>query len=338
MTAEGSTTWKRAALGAWFRSVAVFACLLCLTGAGLAPASPVAAIERAGGQSLGQFQEDEFPRPSPNRERGVYDTVGILTAAEERSIQTDINRASGLGVEMLVYTRMSQQSAADSQVFAERLNAEWAVESSEGANDGLVYLLTVNPLDPGTNSVVVGAGRSALPIRQFDQAALEHVIETEMAPEVGEGNFARAFQFGLRRVLNAVEYSPPEPAPLTSAQQTLHKAATVLGAALIQFAVVGYVAIALVRERRLTLAPGSRTLSIYAVCLGVLSVLVGLVAIVGRNAFGSLTALALLVTAAVVLPLIIGARQRHEAGVKVKRLRVARRPEGRISTIGSANG
>lgn len=310
---------------------------MCLVLAGIGN-GPVMALSGASSSdaALPQLQSTAFPERNPNREGSVYDTVDVLTTDQERSIQTDITRASGLGVEMLVYTRMSEQSEAESQIFADRLNAEWGVESAEGANDGLVYLLTVNPLDPDTNSIVVSAGQAALPIRQFDDMALQELVDTEMVPEVVEGEYARSFQYGLRRVLNAIEYSPPEPAPPTSLQQTLHKAANVMGAVLVQFAVVGYFAISLVRDRRFTLAPGARSLTIYAVMLGVSSVVVGIVAIVGRNAFGSLAALGLLIVSACVLPLLIGTRQQREH--RARQLRVTRRPAGRIKTIGSTHG
>lgn len=282
------------------------------------------------------LQPDEFPERNPNRAGGVYDTVDILTTAQEKSIQTDIARASRLGIEMLVYIRMSDDSAAQSQDFADRLNAEWGVESSDGANDGLVYLVTVNPMEPETNSVVISAGDAALPIRQLDQAGLQRILETEMAPEVADGEFNTAIQFGLRRVLNAVEYSPPNPEPLSSLQQSVHKTATILGTALLQLAVLGFFVVTIVRERRLTVSPTSRTLGIYAVGLAVASIVVGIVAIVGRNAFGSLAALATLIIATCFIPLLIGSMNKRE--VRRDTVHVRRRVASRTHAIGTVDG
>lgn len=336
MMAPTSTNGRRGAIETLMLALAVSLGLLSLPGTILAPTTTASGGGSPRGGTMAPAQAAAFPERNPNREGAVYDTVDILTTAEEKSIQTDITRASGLGLEMLVYTRMSEQSEAESQVFADRLNAEWDIESTPGANDGLVYLLTVNPIDPATNSIVVSAGAATLPIRQFDQAALTQVLDTEMAPELAEGEFGRALQYGLRRVLNAMEYSPPAPEPLTSLQEGLHKAANIAGAMLLQFAVVGYIAIALIRERRFTLAPGSRTLSIYAVCLGASSSLVGIISIAGRNAFGSLTALLLLILAACFLPLVIGAVRQRD--LQTRRVRVAGRARGRIKTIGSTHG
>lgn len=289
--------------------------------------------------SVGSFsflQGDDFPERNPNRPGAVYDTVDILTSAQEKAIQTDINRASGLGIEMLVYTRMAAESAADSQVFADRLTAEWNVASSEGANDGLVYLITVNPMDPDTNSVVVSAGEAALPIRQLDQDALQQILMAEMMPEVADGEFNTALQYGIRRVLNAMEYSPPDPEPLTSLQASLSTFANILGAALLQFAILGFFIVTIVRERRFTIAPTPVTQAIYAVCLALASIGVGIIAIAGRNAFGSLTALATLIIAACVVPLLIGLQTRGNR--HSNEIRVPGRTASKARVIGSAHG
>ncbi len=311
-------------------------CILLLIGIGFV--TPLVAGPALPGSNrlTASLQPDPFPERNPNRVGGVYDTVDILTTAQEKSIQTDITRASRLGVEMLVYTRMSEESAEESQAFADRLNAEWGVESSDGANDGLVYLVTVNPLDPDTNSVVVSAGEGALPIRQFDEAAMRQVLETEMAPEIADGEFNTAIQFGLRRVLNAVEYSPPSPEPLSSVQQTLNVTANILGAALLQFSVLGFFAVTIAREKRFTLSPDTGSLGIHAACLAVASIIVGLVSIAGRNTFGSLTALGMLVISTSVIPLLIGfMRQRGATGNTVY---VTRRAENRTAVNGTVDG
>ncbi|MEJ7901461.1 MAG: TPM domain-containing protein [Thermomicrobiales bacterium] len=282
------------------------------------------------------LQAEEFPERNPNRPGAVYDTVDILTSAQEKAIQNDIDRASGLGIEMLVYTRMSDESATESQVFADRLNAEWNVESSEEANDGLVYLITVNPLDPNTNSVVISAGESVLPIRQLDQDALQRILETDVMPAAADGEFNSAIQFGIRRVLNAVEYSPPDPEPLTSFQASLHTYANVLGAALLQFTVLGFFVVTIVRERRFTITPAPSSMAIYAGCLAVASIAVGIIAIAGRNAFGSLTALATLVVASCVIPLLIGLQSSGEQ--RARKIRVTERTARNARVIGSAHG
>ncbi len=311
-------------------------CALVLVAAGSASFLTPAAAQTAPVLPLASLQADAFPERNPNREGGVYDTVDILTTAQEKSIQTDITRASRLGVEMLVYTRMSDESLEESQAFADRLNAEWGVESSEGASDGLVYLVTVNPLDPDTNSLVISVGKSALPIRQLDGTGLQRILETDIAPEVADGEFNTAIQFGIRRVLNAMEYSPPSPDPLSAVQQALHTTANILGVALLQLSVLGFFVVTIVRERRFTVVPGAGSLGIYAVCLAVASTIVGVVAIAGRNAFASLTALGVLIVAACFIPLLIGPTNQRAARHSAAHVRP--RAAHQTSAIGTVDG
>lgn len=283
------------------------------------------------------WQAGESPHPNPNREGNVFDTVGILTARQEESIQNDLNRASWLGVEILVYTRMAKATAEQSQEFADQLLVQWNVQSEAGADDGLVYLITVNPAEPETNSIVIAAGDNALPIRQLDRGRLREILQTEMQPAVDDGEFNTAIQYGVRRVLNYREYTPENVARLTARQETLSSAATIMGVMLVQLAVFGYFLLPIVRERRITLNPSTRSLSIYAVVIGGTSILTGLVAIVGRQGTVSLVALGLLLVASCLLPLIVGYRNRRSGPERTVRVRQRVR-SGSRHAIGRAHG
>jgi len=304
--------------------------ILAMPDAEAAPA-PESSTSRA---ATGQM--DEVPERIPGREGNVYDTVDILTESQEDSIQNDLDRASWLGVEILVYTRMSDDSAAESQDFADQLNAQWNIESADGANDGIVYLVTVNPADPESNSIAISTGDQALPIRQLDRTTLQEILETEMAPAIDEGEFNTAIQYGVRRVLNYREYTPADVAPLTDMQQTFNTAASILGAGLVQVAIYGYFLVPIVRERRMTVVPSSRSLAVYAVTLSIASVITGLVAIVGRHAWSSLAALGLLIVATCLIPLLIGYRSRHRR--QNREVHVRRRALPGAPTIGRAHG
>lgn len=278
------------------------------------------------------FQAADLPGERESRNIRVYDRANLLTDSQKASIRTDLGRAASLGIEILVYTRISGDAEAESQAYADRLGSEWEVESAPGANDGLVYLITVVPSNPELNSIVISAGENVLPIRQLDQAALRRMLETDMAPEVADGEFYTAILFGVRRVLNFAEYSPPSPEQRSPSQESLNTAAGILGAALAQFAVLGFFAVPAIREGRLTLTPSPRSLAAYAVALGVASVVVGIVAIAGRSPFSSLLALATLVVASCVIPLVIGLQSRRAQ--RDRTIHVSGRPRA----IGHSNG
>jgi len=281
-------------------------------------ASPSMAAVSAGQPGLtsmpGSMQSGELPVRKEDRDIRVYDKADILTGSQEAALEVDLARASRLGVEILVYTRLSAESRDESQAFADQLRAAWGVESAEGAGDGLTYLISVGPESPDIDTVVISSGANTFPIRQLDQATMQGILDDEMTPQVEEGEFNRALLDGVRRVLNLADYSPPDPAALSPTQHHFRFAAVILAAGLLQVAAIGYFLVPALRERRLTLLPTSGSLAIYAVALGVLAVATGIVAIIGRSTFGSLTSLGAVIWAGCIVPLLIGflSRRREE--------------------------
>ncbi len=250
----------------------------------------------------------------------MYDEANVLTSEEVESLERELARARTLGVEILVYTRKSPDTPEQSQSFADQLRIEWGVESSVGADDGLVYLVNIQDadslmIDTGVSgrapSVVASSGANTLPIRQMNQETLQNVVDEEMNPSLLDGDFNLSILYGVRRVINFAEYSPPDPAPLSAIQNRLNSVSWFLVAGLAQVVVIGYFVVPVIREKRLTLVPTTRSLGIYAVTIGSCSVLVGIVSIAGRNPVGSLTALAAVIWAGCAVPLLIGALSRR---------------------------
>ena len=209
--------------------------------------------------------QNGIPERDQDRSIRLYDTADVLTDRQEESLTKDLNRAAQVGVEIVVYTRTSSDNEKQSQAFAEQLRSRWAVESAPDANDGLVFLITVDEDNPRANTIVMAAGSNAFPIRQLDQTELQDVLDTQSKPALEDGDAHVALAFAVRKVINQAEYSPPDPAPLTDTQQRLNKIARVVGAVLIQVAVAGYFLVSVVREGRLAWVPNRKSLTIYAV-------------------------------------------------------------------------
>lgn len=284
--------------------------VILLFGGFLVPTFVAASTSHSGYETGSSASQTEpFAERDDDRERRVYDRVpiaGILTPAQVESLEGELERARGLGVEALVYARTSGDSAAESQAFADRLRIEWGVESVDARDDGIVYLITVNPAAPETNSIHISTGANTFPIRQLDQSTMQGILDNEMAPQIEEGEFNQALLFGVRRVLNHAEYSPPAPPDLSSWRNDFRFASNVLGAGLLQLAVIGYFLTPALRERRLTLLPSTRSLAIYAVVIGTLAVGTGIIAIAGRGTFGSLVSLGVAIWAGCIVPVLIG--------------------------------
>jgi uncharacterized membrane protein YgcG len=249
-------------------------------------------------------QEVELPERRGDREIRVYDTAGILTDGEESGLQSDLVRASRLGLEMLVYTRMSSDSDETAQQFADALREQWGVTTGPEADDGIVFLLNVSPGDPEANDVYISKGEHALPIRQLDEATFEHIVDDEMRPAVANGEFTTALYYGVRRVLNYAEYSPPDPEPLSSTQRQFGMLGRIAGAVTAQLAIIGYILVPIMTQGRLSPWLSRRALTWYALVVGGLGIAIGLIGIIGRDAFASLTGLAAVTWAGAGVPLL----------------------------------
>ena len=286
-----SRTTATQTLHRWIHASSVLVVLLALL-------MPIAS-EPAGAQDAAPV---DLPSRRGDRDIRVYDTAGILTPDEEESLESDLRRASRLGIEMLIYTRMSSDPAETQQLYADALRSEWGVTSGPDADDGIVYLLNVSPDNPDENDIYISRGENALPIRQLDDERLREIVETEIRPAVDEGRFSYAFYYGVRRVLNYAEYSPPNPPSLSGTQEQVGMIARVLAAIAGQVAIIGYVVAPVFTHRRLSLLLPRTSLAWYALIVGGLGIVTGLSGIVGRHAFASLMGLALVVWAGGIVP------------------------------------
>ncbi len=245
-----------------------------------------------------------FPERRSDTSLRVYDEAGVLTDSEENALQSDAVRAATLGIEILVYTRMTTDAEASSQQFADRLRHDWHVETSEGADNGIVFMLAVNPKGAKESHVVMSYGTHTFPLRQLTQDRFTEIVKNEMTPALEAGDFSTALYYGTRRMLNFREYSPPDQPAITRLQERVGVSTNVLAVLVLQAAVIGYLLIPVLSKRRLSWVVERKWLAVYAVVLGALAALVGIAAIYARDAFASITCLALLLWCGAIIPLL----------------------------------
>ncbi len=248
--------------------------------------------------------------PRFDQDQRLYDNANLLTDDQDQSFESDLARASGLGIEMVVYTRISTDDEQASQAFADQIRTAWQVESLPGADDGIVILLTYDPSDLENHSVVVSEGEHAFPIRQLTSDGYQEILVNEMRPELLKGNFDFALMYGIRRVLNYAEYSPPNPEALTDRQLSIGNLARIAAAVTLQAAILGYVVAGVVSRRRLTLRPTPRSLGWYGLLLAGMAILSGILGIAGRDRTSSLIALVVFVWSCLGVPLLVAALSR----------------------------
>ncbi len=243
----------------------------------------------------------------------IYDQAGILTERQATTLHGDLQRLNALGVPTVVYIRSAFDES--DQASADDMRVNWGVESSPGADDGLLFLLTIDPQDPEASTFEVSSGENTYPIRQLDAQRMDQIIADDVLPNVHNGDVYLGLAFAIRRTINLAEYSPPSPPALTSNQESFQTPLNIAAALLVQVTVIGYLLAPVVRERRITLLPGHRSLVEYGVIIALLAVLVGAAGILARNPASTLAGLGVFVWASCGIPVLhqIVSRRSHPA-------------------------
>lgn len=158
----------------------------------------------------------------PNPGDAVFDPYRILTADQAKSLSGDARRLQGAGLPTLVYIRVSLDNESQSQAFANSLvHKPGLVESSKGAQDGLVVLVSIPPGAPEKSTIAVAHGANALPVNGLDDAAIHQIYEDGMLPRLQKGQIFPALEFGLRKFNYVVAYSPYSTPVLSSTAKTV---------------------------------------------------------------------------------------------------------------------
>lgn len=181
------------------------------TAAGISPSFQV---------SLQESADDSVPPRAPESKTYVYDKAGVLAEAEAERHQFDLDRLWHAGIPTVIYIRRSDDSRREAVAFADRVREKWALESSPGADDGIVLLVSLNNAEPVKNSLVLSTGLHALPINQLTSDTLREIQDTEVQPAFRRNEINLALSFGVRRILYFEGYTPPDPPPLTDRQLT----------------------------------------------------------------------------------------------------------------------
>ena len=266
-----------------------------------------------GQEVLAQSATAPIPVRAPDDPWLIRDDARIFDQDRMERFQYDLRRLQGLGENVMVYTRRADASQRESEGFAKRVREAWDLESVPDADDGLLLLITVNDTAPENSSFVVSAGSNFFPLNQMERADFDTAYEMEIEPNLREQRYDVALAYGVRRLLYAADYTPPNPPALTGVNAFAHEVAEIGGAVLLQAAVLGLAIVPALKERRLTTRPSRTTVFTYASIFGPAAGLTALFAIVGRSGLAMAMALLILVLVALVmllfLPPVVGAGQ-----------------------------
>ena len=159
----------------------------------------------------------------------VIDRAGVLDQDRERLAINDTYRLYLHGIPTQVVTEYAAFSQNQADARARELRITNGIESSRGANDGLLLYAAVNPRNRDSFVISISVGGAALPINGLTPGSLEDVHNNAIAPQLDAGRPARAIVYGLREIIYLEQYVPPAVTPVTGWHAGVRRALDILG-------------------------------------------------------------------------------------------------------------
>lgn len=176
---------------------------------------------------------------APLADKRVYDMANLLTNEQEASIERDAQRLTRHGIPNLTVIRLGGMTPQEADTFADEIRQQWGVESSPGAGDGLVILVSVTDTEEGQGiATTVSWGDSALPHFGVTEAISTDIQRSWLDRYIGEGYLYEGVLFTLRRLIYHSIYDPAPQEPLTGARASLGTVMSIAGIAIAAGAVV----------------------------------------------------------------------------------------------------
>jgi len=215
----------------------------------------------------------------------VLDHAQALDDGQERSAINDAYRLNLYGIPAQVVTEGIGLDQSQSNARADELRVTNGIESSPGADDGLLIYASIDRYDRSQTFVSISVGTQTLPRNGLNQTTLNEVRRDIVAYQLEEGRPARAIVYSLREMIYLEQYVP-SPAPETSGwRATMHPVINVAGP------VVGLAGIAwLSRERRGDRIPASPVTQT-TLAWTVVAVALAILAVETRSTIGVLSAI-----------------------------------------------
>jgi len=159
----------------------------------------------------------------------IDDPERILKLDQRIELADDAQRLTNHGLPTRIVLREGTASREESQATADQLRVEQNIESSEGADDGMIMLVTVHPESPRSGTVVLSFGRHALPKGGLTVESVENIYERTMLPRLKRSRLYSALHVGIRRIIYLETYIPDVQPPLTETQKTVRSVINVVG-------------------------------------------------------------------------------------------------------------
>lgn len=171
----------------------------------------------------------------------LEDPQRILRLDQRADLAEDAQRLTKHGLPTIIVIRESTEAHHQSQALADHLRSDRGVESSDGADDGMVMLVTIDPDSPRSGSVVLSFGRNTLPKGGLTAASADDVRDRVMVPRLKRNKLYSALHVGIREIIYLETYIPEAQPPLTDTQRTTREAVNAVGSLALVGGVAGFV-------------------------------------------------------------------------------------------------
>ncbi len=152
----------------------------------------------------------------------VVDRANLLDEGQERSAIDNAWRLNMIGTPTQVVTELAQSTPELAGQRASELRLANAIETSPGADDGILVYAAVNPADRSIVEVAISTGVNAVPRGGLTAESVVGIRTGIVAPQLLAEHPARAVVYSLREMHYLQIFAPPPVEPLEGWRSTLH--------------------------------------------------------------------------------------------------------------------
>lgn len=193
------------------------------------------------------------PDPRPEAIPFYYDPAPVFDEGQRKTIARDAELVQSSQIPTLLYVRPAtvDEAAPDAATaFATDVRETWRVESSDGADDGLVLLYSHVEGNPGASTIVASWGEATFEGSGLTPAYVENLLAKNPRTLLDDGHPFEAVVYALRELRYGGIYLPPPPAPVEGARSVAQAIANVAGPLMVVATVAASVMISLRGQQR----------------------------------------------------------------------------------------
>jgi uncharacterized membrane protein YgcG len=166
---------------------------------------------------------------SPIETKHLYDQANLLTNDQEARIELDAARLHRFGIPVVILVQVSDMSEEEATTFAADVRRQWGVETSPGADDGLVMMVVADTTEDKNVFTVMSWGDSAFPHYGIDEQVAAQIEQAWLDAYVQDGELYEGILYSLRRLVYHSIYDPAPAAPLSDAQELTRNVVGIAG-------------------------------------------------------------------------------------------------------------